>query len=150
MRRRAWMLIVAALLPAGAGCLRILPKDRPEPPAAAIEKHVLCAAVAARDGWAEPGPDVASFARGPQTAAHSFLELRRVRGRHTAAWKWYEPAGLLIRASEPIVIGEEGKTFDRYIAWDRILLNESRGPGNWTVAVFIDGMLAASRSFEVR
>jgi hypothetical protein len=142
-----FLIIIAAT----ATCsLRILPKDRLRPPAAAIDRHVLCAAVAVKDDWANPGPDAASFLKGRDAAVHSFLELRDLNGRHTVAWKWYDPARSLIRASDPVAVGEEGKTYARYIAWDRILLVADREAGRWTVAVFIDGELAASRAFEIR
>jgi len=148
--RRRIFAAAAVLAWAAAACVRILPKDRPQPPAAAVDRHVLCASVAARDGWADPGPDASAFARGPEASVHSFLELRGVRGRHEAAWRWYGPSGLLVRASDPVSIGQEGRTFARYIAWDSLRLRESRDPGSWTVAVLLDGRLAASRSFEVR
>jgi hypothetical protein len=148
-RRRLTALIV--VLAATAACsLRILPKDSPLPPAAAVDRHVLCAAVAVKDDWARPGPDGTSFVKGRDAAVHSFLELRDLRGRHAVAWKWYDPARSLVRASDPVAIGEEGKTYDRYIAWDRILLDADREAGRWTVAVFIDGALADSRVFEIR
>jgi hypothetical protein len=150
MRRRIGALLTAALLAASSGCVRILPKDRPEPPAAVVDSHILCAAVTPRGGWADPGPDASSFSRGAEAAVHSFLELRGVRGRHAAAWRWYGPSGLLVRASDPVDVGEEGRTYARYIAWDKMALHEGREPGAWTVAVLIDGRLAASRSFEVR
>jgi hypothetical protein len=127
-----------------------LPKDRAEPPAAAIYRHVLCAAVEVRGDWAEPGPDTPSFQIGRDAAAHSFLELRDLRGRHELQWKWYDPAGRLFRSSDPVAVGEEGRTFARYIAWDRLRLDSDREPGLWTVAVFTDGRLAGSRTFEVR
>lgn len=145
---RTAALIAAALT--AAGCLRILPKDRPELPAAVLHRHVLCAAVEVRGDWAEPGKDASSFRVGTDPAVHSFLELRDLRGRHELHWKWYDPARALIRSSDPVAVGEEGKTFGRYIAWDRILLHRDREPGMWTVAVFVDDRLAASRTFEVR
>ncbi len=150
VRRLAPAALAAVLLAASPDCVRILPKDRPEPPAAAIDRHVLCASVKTTEGWAEPGPDAAAFSRGPDAAVHSFLELRGVRGRHEAAWRWYGPSGLLIRASDPVGIGEDGRTYARYIAWDKLALHEGREPGFWTVAVLIDGRLASSRSFEIR
>lgn len=142
--------VLAIVLLATAACVRILPKERPEPPAAAIDRHVLCASVKTADGWADPGPDTAAFGRGPDAAVHSFLELRGVRGRHEAAWRWYGPSGLLIRASDPVAIGDDGRTYVRYIAWDKLALHKGRESGFWTVAVLIDGRLASSRSFEVR
>jgi hypothetical protein len=143
------MAAVAAAALAAAGCLRILPKDRAELPAAAIYRHILCAAVEIRGDWAEPGPDAPSFQIGRDTAVHSFLELRDLRGRHELQWKWYDPAGRLLRSSDPVAVGEEDRTFARYIAWDRLRLDSDREPGMWTVAVFTDDRLAGSRNFEV-
>ena len=145
---RTAVLTAAAL--AAAGCLRIMPKDRAEPPAAAIHRHVLCSAVEVRGDWAEPGPDAPSFQIGRDEAAHSFLELRELRGRHALQWKWYDPARRLDRSSDPVAVGAEGQTFARYIAWDRLRLDSDREPGLWTVAVFVDGRLAGSRTLEVR
>jgi hypothetical protein len=145
---RTAALTVAALT--AAGCLRIMPRDRTEPPAAAIHRHVLCSAVEVRGDWAEPGLDTTSFQIGRDEAAHSFLELRELRGCHALQWKWYGPARRLYRSSDPVAVGAEGQTFARYIAWDRLRLDSDCERGLWTVAVFVDGRLAGSRSLEVR
>jgi hypothetical protein len=150
MKRVLRTAALAAAALAAAGCFRILPKDRAGLPAAAIYRHVLCATVEVRGDWAEPSPDVPSFQIGRHEAVHSFLELRDLRGRHEVQWKWYDPARRLFRSSEPVAVGQEGQTFARYIAWDRLRLDSDREPGMWTVAVFTDDRLAGSRTFEVR
>jgi hypothetical protein len=56
----------------------------------------------------------------------------------------------LFRVGEKISIGESGKSFDRYIAWDQISINEEKKNGVWTVAVFLDDKLLVSRELEIR
>jgi len=138
----------AAIL--SASCVRLLPGPPPEDPAAVVERHILCAGVKETGEWAEPGEPKSAFKNGEDGAVVSFLQFRNLQGAHTLAWKWYDPARALIRSSEPVAIGLDGRQFERIVAWDRIVLHDARDPGFWTVVVLIDGRVANSRAFEIR
>lgn len=147
---------ISVLLAAGAAavflssCVRLLPGPPPDDPAAVVERHTLCSEVKETGEWAEPGENRTLFKNGEDGAVFSFLQFRNLQGAHTLAWKWYDPARSLIRASEPVPIGLDGRQFERIVAWDKIVLHDNRDPGFWTVAVLIDGRVAHSRSFEIR
>jgi hypothetical protein len=65
-------------------------------------------------------------------------------------WKWYAPSRRLYRVTDKISVGEEGKIFERYIAWDVIYVSEDKESGVWTVAVFMDDKVIAVKDFEIK
>ena len=130
-------------------CIRFRPTALEEP-TALLARAVLCNRVDAQNGWAEPSPNQKVFTKGKDNHVFYFLELRDIGGVHTLFWKWYDPSRKLFRAAEKISIGENGKVFEKYIAWDQISVTEEKENGVWTVAVFLDDKLFASREFEIR
>jgi hypothetical protein len=52
--------------------------------------------------------------------------------------------------TDSITIGKQGLVFSAYIAWDQIYLFEEKENGTWTVAVFMDDRLLASREFTIQ
>ncbi len=130
-------------------CIRFRPTALEEP-TTLLERAVLCNRVDAQNGWAESSPEQKIFTKGKDSRVFYFLELRDIRGEHTLFWKWYDPSRKLFRAAEKISIGEKGKVFEKYIAWDQILVSEEKDSGVWTVAVFLDDKLLASRELEIR
>ncbi len=145
----ALLPVIIFLLGSGA-CIRLLPAPNVEEPSAAVDRHILCAAVEVKSDGARPGPEQSRFGKGRDEAVYSFLGFRYLRGIHAVSWKWYDPSRSLIRSTDPISIGGEGMLFDSYIAWDRIPVHDEREAGIWTVAVFVDNLLAGSRTFEIR
>ena len=130
-------------------CIRFRPTALEEP-TELLSRTVLCNRVDAQNGWAEPSPDQKVFKKGKDNQVFCFLELRDIGGVHTLFWKWYDPSRKLFRAAEKISIGENGKVFDNYIGWDQISITEEKENGVWTVAVFLDDKLFASRELEIR
>ncbi len=57
------------------------------------------------------------------------------------------PAALL---AVVLAVGEAGKAFERYVAWDTIFVSDDKEPGTWRVAVFLDERLLVSGRFEVK
>ncbi len=144
---RVATLTAIALL--AAGCVKFRPPALDEP-VVVLERFLFCASVAQKEDWAEPGPVKASFTAGEDDQIFAFVGLRDLRGPHTLAWKWYGPDRKLARSPDAIRIGEEGKAFDSYIAWDAIAVTPERTSGAWTVAVFLDEALLASKRFEIK
>lgn len=144
----------AALLAIGiglaAGCIRFTPVSGLKPPPAILDRMVLCAAINQKDNWADPAGEKTVFKKGEDANAISFLNFRDFHGRHTLVWKWYDPARRLYRASDGIAVGEDGKVYEKYIAWDMIYVSEEKADGTWTVAVFMDGILLVSKEFEIK
>jgi hypothetical protein len=140
----ALLLILAA-----AACVKFTPPAL-EKPAAVLERFLFCASVDQKEDWAEPGPDQAVFAPDEDGQVFAFAAFRDLRGPHTLGWKWYAPSGKLRRAPEAIPIGEEGKSFASYIAWDAVPLGPETERGTWTVTLFLDGALLTEKRFEVR
>jgi hypothetical protein len=145
--RRAILLLAA--LAAGA-CVRLAPRQAADEPKAAIDRHVFAAAVEKSGDWAEPRDEKDVFIKGRDGAVISFVSLKDLQDEHTLAWKWYDPAGKLYRAPDPIKIGRPGQLFSRYIAWDEIRVFEAQDDGRWTTALFLDGVLALTARFEIK
>jgi hypothetical protein len=147
--RRGRLAALAFLLAAAAACVKFTPPALEEP-AAVLERFLFCATVEQKEDWAEAGPARSAFAPAEDGQVYAFVEFRDLRGLHALAWKWYVPSGKLRRAPEAISIGEEGKSFASYIAWDAVSLDSEMERGTWTVALFLDGALLAEKRFEVR
>jgi|GEM_PF-818047 len=131
-----------------SSCVRIAPPPLEAPPVA-FHGVTLCARVDQTEGWAEPGDEKARFHKGADPRVCALLRFGALSGAHTLAWKWYGPSRALVRTTDPIVLGEDGKSFDRYIAWDVLSVSDGTQEGPWTVAVFLDGLLVGTRGFEV-
>lgn len=142
----ALLLIALAAVPA---CVRFTPPRLEEPPVV-LERLLFCASVLPKDGWAEPVDEKTTFVKGTDPGVSAFLALRSLRGAHTLSWKWYGPSKILYRAADRISVGEEGKAFETYIAWDSILVDNDKETGTWTVAVFLDDRLLVSGRFEMK
>lgn len=130
-------------------CIRFTPAAL-EQPAAVLERAILCNRVDVQNGWAEPSAEQKIFVKGKDNHVFSFLEIRDLRDKHSLHWKWYDSSRRLSRAAEKITIGEKGKFFKKYIAWDQVSISEEKEIGVWTVAIFLDDRLVASRVFEIR
>ncbi len=148
-RRSKLMAGLAALLLVVSGCVKFKPPALDEP-AAVLERFLFCASVEQKEDWAEPGPGKTVFTADADGQVFAFIGFTDLRGAHTLSWKWYGPSQKLERAPEAIRIGEEGKSYESYIAWDAIALTPDRAPGIWTVAVFLDEGCLAAKSFEIR
>jgi hypothetical protein len=133
-----------------SSCVRLVPRAVSEPPAVVLDRHQLCASVERTDDWVEASADRNIFLLGRDEAVYSVLFFREIRGTHTVFWKWYDPAGKLVVASDPVAVGAADRVFDRYVAWDRKPLAEDNAAGLWTVVVFIDDRLAGTREFELK
>lgn len=131
-------------------CIRLAPRSTVEEPAAVLERHVFAAGLAKTGDWAEPRDEKDVFDKGKDASVFSFLSLKNLQDAHTLAWKWYDPSGRLYRAADPIGIGRPGQLFARYIAWDEIKLFAEKDSGHWTVALYLDGDLALTQSFEIK
>ncbi len=147
-RCRAAFLIVGIGL--AAGCIRFTPASGLKPPPAILDRMVLCASINQKNNWADPVGEKTVFKKGEDANTISFLNFRDFHGGHTLVWKWYDPARRLYRASDGIAVGEDGKVYEKYIAWDMIYVSEEKADGTWTVAVFMDGILLVSKEFEIK
>ncbi len=132
-----------------AACVRFTPPVLEEP-FVVLERAVFCSSLDLKDNWAVPAGEKAIFKKGTDANVYSFLALKDLSGAHALLWKWYNPSRRLYRETEGIVVGENGKIFDRYIAWDLINVTEGKENGVWTIAVFMDSRLFVSKEFEIR
>jgi len=121
-----------------------------EEPAVVFNKLVFSAGLDQKAGWAEPVSAKTRFEKGADAGVYSFLSFGELRGAHTLRWRWYDPGRKLFRLTDPIDIGEEGKVFERYIAWDVVSLSADKPAGVWIVAVYLDDQLIASGEFEIK
>jgi len=132
-----------------SACIRFQPAAL-DPPAAFLERCILCPRVETRAGTAEPAGEKLLYQGGDSFSIFSFVELGDLRGGHLLQWKWYAPSGILMRRSDEIPVGEPGRTFARYLAWDELRLESGSERGAWTSSIFLDADLLATREFVVR
>lgn len=121
-----------------------------EDPAVVFDRIVLSSGLNQKADWAEPVGEKTRFEKGADPSVYAFLSFGEVRGAYALLWKWYDPSRNLYRATEAIGLGAEGRVHDRYIAWDVITISDDKPTGQWTVAVFLDGDLIASKDFEIK
>lgn len=154
MKKLAPAIFIHGLLPIfsvilAAACVRFVPTAL-EGPAVVFDRIVFSAGLDQKDGWAEPVGEKTRFEKGTDPNVYAFLIFGELRGAHTLSWKWYDSSRKLYRTTDPIDIGEAGKVFERYIAWDVIFVSDEKPNGLWTVAVFMDGRLIGSKEYEIK
>jgi hypothetical protein len=145
-----FIFVSCGLLVAFSGCIRWKPARPLVLPPLSLENFITCEEVVHQEESPEPAGNKAVFARGEESRACAFLRFENIRGEHYLVWKWYGPKGRLYRASDEVRIGEADNYFEKFMAWDNIFLSEDKEPGQWKVAVFLDGKFLESRSFEVK
>jgi hypothetical protein len=133
-----------------SSCIRLTKAAALEQPAYVLETHLLSAEMKIQDDWAEPAEPKTIFKKGTDKNVFSFIRLKDMLGEHKLFWKWYDPSGKLYRLTEAITIGKQGQVFSAYVAWDQIYLFVEKENGTWTVAVFMDDRLLASREFTIQ
>jgi len=131
-------------------CVRLAPKTEAVPPAAVPDRFVLCARVVRTADWADLALVGDAFSRDRDSAVCAVISFKALRDAHRLVWKWYDPAGRLVRESNPVPVGEEGSEFDRFLAWDELPVSGDTAVGRWTVALFVDDRFAGSKEFEMK
>jgi hypothetical protein len=154
MKKPAPAIFIHGLLPIfsvilAAACVRFAPPAL-EDPAVVFDRIVFSSGLNQKADWAGPVGEKRRFEKGSDPNVYAFLSFGELRGAHTLSWKWYDPSRRLYRTTDLIDIGEAGKVFERYIAWDVIFVSDDKPNGLWTVAVFMDGRLIGSNDFEIK
>ena len=147
--KSAFFVVSAFLFLFHSACVRFVPPALADP-AVVFDRIVLSSGLNQKADWAEPVGEKTRFEKGADPSVYAFLSFGEVRGAHALLWKWYDPSRNLYRATEAIGLGAEGRVHDRYIAWDVITISDDKPTGQWTVAVFLDGDLIASKDFEIK
>jgi hypothetical protein len=88
------------------------------------------------------------------TKVVAYVKFANVSGRHSVNWKWYGPNGKLYSESKPY----QFKTAqNRYVesasAWHTLSIKGDEAqnhPGDWSVKIFYDDRLMATKAFTVR
>ena len=142
--------LLAALFAASVSCVRLAPKTAALPPAAVPDRFVLCAKVVRTADWADLSLVGETFFLDRDAAVCAVIDFKALRNAHHLVWKWYDPAGRLVRTSEPVGIGEDGAEFDRFLAWDEFSVSGETPIGRYTVALFIDDRFAGSKEFVMK
>jgi hypothetical protein len=141
---------VLVFLVSSAACVRLAPNVDALPPAAVPDRFILCARVTRTADWADFSLVGETFVRDRDTSVCAVVDFRSLRGAHRLVWKWYGPAGRLVRISDPVTVGEAEAEYDRYLAWDEFPVSGETPLGRWEVALFIDERFARSKEFEMK
>lgn len=150
MRRRRALGAIAAAALAGtaASCLSFDIRRFPDPENA-VAVFTLCRSVEADAEVLKPAGETDAF--GPDDArALAFAGVRNVVRPIRLRWKWYDPAKALARDTEDVEVNPEAKSLEVVTAYDALALEAgAAAAGAWTALLFIDGRLAARRTFTV-
>jgi hypothetical protein len=142
------MIWVSLVLGMGAGCLSFRVDPLPEPERE-IRQIILCAEINETRELLRPGTETSEFRAGRDTV-YCFLYLAEVAETLTLQWRWYQPGRELFRESQEVQINQDVTYLEAVTAYDKIgpeSLEEL--PGEWSVAVFVNGVLLGRRSFQV-
>lgn len=148
MKTKSLWTLAAAVGLALAGCLTITPKPAPEPESrvAGLE---LCAGVRRAVDLFEPVAARSVFKVGTESV-YGFVRMTDISGEIRLRWKWYSPDGRRVRDSGDVAANSEGQYLEILTAFDRLDLaapDAAPAAGTWQVVFFLDGNLAAKRSF---
>jgi len=143
-------LILFILLLLLSSCLQFKRESVLHHPSFILERSILCSEIEFKDDWAQPLQEKKTFLKGEDQRVYSFLGFKDVQGEHVLVWKWYDPSQKIYRTTDKIKIGKEGQYFDKYIAWDNLLLFEEKENGKWRVVIFLDDCLLDAREFEIQ
>ena len=97
-----------------------------------------CRAKNREKNWAYPRDVKTVFVKGKDKRIYCFLTLKTIRSEHFLEWKWYDPDGKLYRSTKKIKIGEKNVIYEKFIAWDGIILFREKKNGKWKIAIFLD------------
>lgn len=83
----------------------------------------------------------------------ALISFKNLSGIINLRWDWFNPDGNLFHTKRAETIQtSEGKYFKEFNAWHVLTIagdKVAKMPGNWTVAVYINGEHLASRSFMI-
>ena len=88
--------------------------------------------------------------KGKDKRIYCFLTLKTIRSEHFLEWKWYDPDGKLYRSTKKIKIGEKNVIYEKFIAWDGIILFREKKNGKWKIAIFLDNKFLDMTEFEIK
>jgi hypothetical protein len=142
--------LALAIAAVSLSCVRLAPKTDAHPPAAVPDRFELCASVVRTSDWADLALIGNAFVRDRDAAVCAVISIKNLLGAHRLVWKWYDPTGRLARISDPVMVGEEGYEYDRFLAWDEFPVSAGTACGRWTVALFIDDRFAGVREYEMK
>jgi hypothetical protein len=131
-----------------AACVTITPKPAPEPECRVAGLEVGAAIRAADDLFELEAPQ--NFFPPGTAKVYALVRLTDIPGALRMRWKWYGPDGRLVRDSLDVPANAEGLYLEVLTAFDRLDLgppDAAPAAGTWQVVFFLDGRLAARRSF---
>jgi len=131
-------------------CIQFRPEKVPFVSLPLLEKIIVCEKIEKGKNWAYPKDIKNIFVKKKDKRIYCFLSLAKVNGEHFLEWRWYDPEGKLYRSTKKIKIGEKGINYEKFIAWDGIILFREKKNGKWKIAVFLDEKLFGTVEFEIK
>ena len=146
------VLILPALL--GTGCARFPAAKQPEnrPSFATLETTVVAKGVDRMETTSDPR-DVSDFIKVEDEQVVFWVKLGELSGIHHLRWEWYAPSGELYVSSGEYAVNRDGKPRPFSTSWHKIAIKGEKAAtltGQWQVQLFLDGNLAATRTFYLR
>lgn len=151
MKHLPFRLLSALLLISTSGCISLRVKELPFPEKQ-VTSMLFCREINESGVLLEP---VEPRSEIPQDAVHihCFVRLEDISDEISVKWKWYSPDKQLKRETEDVVINRERVYLKAVTAYDTYFFDTDSKPGQrgkWTVAFFLNGNLAAGRSFRIK
>lgn len=147
LRRRIWLLLMAAVLCAFPGCFSFrvtVPLD----PECVVGALAIVQSEPGTLDFEKPISDEAVTADG--AGVYALIKVMQVSKPLTLQWHWYSPDNQLVRRSPAVQINAKGKYLTYFAAWDILARSQySEKKGNWTVLITADGSFLANREFTV-
>lgn len=148
MSASARALAVLPLSLALASCVSFKVRA-PSPNDNHLELIEICRGVKETDGILAPQEPCAEFTGG-DSPVYCLIRVRNVSGTVELRWKWYAPDGKLSRDTGGVSVSETQMELYSVTAYDVLRADGgTRARGEWTVAVFVNDVLAGLSKFRI-
>ena len=79
------------------------------------------------------------------------IKVQSIEKKRKLVWRWYNPKEELVFQSEPILVNQNTKFLEFFIAWNSLENTKFKNnPGEWKVVVFFDGAFFHQRRFDIK
>ncbi len=79
------------------------------------------------------------------------IKVLNLETRSTLRWYWFDPANRLVKTSEEMVVNQEKKFLEYFVAWDSLGNSHFKSKdGTWTVVVRLDGNYLTEKTFAIK
>ena len=131
-----------------ASCLSFKVKA-PTPEGNHLELFEICRGVTETRETLAPDEPCTEFTE-KDSRIYGFIKVRNAAGGIELRWKWYSPDKKLWKDTGEIAVSEGTEGLYSITAYDFLRTDDENIPqGEWTVAVFVNNVLAGRKTFRI-